>query len=932
MTAYPWVIDATGFVSQNYPGSVEMVILYENKEIQGRTSDITRLTAYKYENNTCYYNPSLQNISCAATTRWNLKDKESVPAEGLGIFNFGCVKVEYCPDRSCAYSNCLTSWVQSSFLSDIPVRAYSSTKPALPSVTVTPMNGALRIIWGAVTNVDVFCYKINLYDGTDPNTWTWVEGGYTESTLRDITIGNLTNGKTYTVVLAATSHSQVLGQIAEKTGVPVGATLPQVFSLFITPSSPTVGQSFTITTQIANTGPTGKVRAVFKVGGTTISTQDNPSLATFPGGGLWTPTPVEYTMPNNSITITVDAYGWDGSNWVFNHSGSINVSPGIPTCEGIELRPFVASIEEGGSVNFTASILPTTYAYVVEFRLIDDTVLGTVTSSGGTALFTWYTTGRPAGTYYVRAYVQGQTCYSIQSIIEIAPAARQWTLSIYVKDADTLAAIVGATVVAQGQTATTNPSGLATFLVDEGTVNISISKTGYNLYSKVESVYNNKTVTYYMTPVGPTTGSLRFISVPTGVDVYFGATLKGNTGIGGTLTISDLTPGPVNYTAKKTGYNDLSGTATVVAGATTDVPVSLTPETPTTGDVCMKSDPSGASITIDDTIQAGKTTAMSGGGCTSTNTITALTPGSHSYKLTKIGYEDKIGTFSITAGQTTTVDVSLVQLPTVGNANFTSSPSGARIYIDNVDTTYTTPATVQNITAGSHTYKLTLTGYQDATGQFDVTAGQTTMVPPITLVQRIGNLKFFSIPVAADISIGGVSKGVTIADGLLVSGLPIGPTNYVATLTGYDTYNSTVTVVENTITDVTIMLTPSIPNKGSLTIETTPPGARIFINEIDKLVNTPHTFTDMDVGGYTYQLTKSGYDTVFGTFSILPEQTTTITRTLQPSVSGAGGGAMIFGIIGLAALGMMMTAKPKASKTTKEGEIVGQKSAWIRAR
>lgn len=45
------------------------------------------------------------------------------------------------------------------------------------------------------------------------------------------------------------------------------------------------------------------------------------------------------------------------------------------------------------------------------------------------------------------------------------------------------------------------------------------------------------------------------------------------------------------------------------------------------------------------------------------NNITDLGPGSYDYKLTLPGYLDKTGTFIITAGSTTTVDVSLEHAP-----------------------------------------------------------------------------------------------------------------------------------------------------------------------------------------------------------------------------------------------------------------------------
>ena len=258
----------------------------------------------------------------------------------------------------------------------------------------------------------------------------------------------------------------------------------------------------------------------------------------------------------------------------------------------------------------------------------------------------------------------------------------------------------------------------------------------------------------------------------------------------------------------------------------------------------------------------------------------------------------------------------------VGSATITSTPTGARIYIDDIDSHYITPITIQNITQGDHIYKLVLTGYNDSTGNFTITAGATTTVPAVTLVQRVGTLKFFSTPSGATISIGGVSKGTTTVSGLIVPSLPIGLTSYIITLTGYDTYNGTETVIEDVTTDVTVILTATTSGKGSLFIETTPPCAEIFIDGVDKLLATPYTFTGMDIGSHTYGLTLPGYNTTSGIFTITANNTTTITKALQSAGGGeSGGGGMIFGLIGVVALGMMMSSKSATKEAPTGGKV-----------
>ncbi len=709
MTAYPWIVGATGFASQSYPGEVQLLALFENKQIEGHTQGTVRFYSYKLEGGTCWYVEQFFDIACIDPTRWNLKNRMAMLPAGLGLYNFGCISSAYCKDPGCL-DTCPSGWVQVSYISDIPIRAYSSTLPALPNVTVTPMNGALNIKWDPVTNVEVFSYYVAVLDGT-----TYIEEGDTENTLRDITIGNLTNGKTYTVRVAAVSHSNVVGQVAQKTAIPVGATKPYVYNIYTTPDAPVAGSPFTINTEIANAGPDGKVRAVFKVGGTQISDQ-NSTLVKFqdPGRVLWKPT-TTYTIPSGTITITVDAYGWDGSKWVLTDTKSITRTPSVTPCSGVTLTPFSASIKDGEKVTFTAAVTPSTSPFTVQFKDRAGTLLGTCTTSGGSCTFIWDSTGKPAGSYYVKAYVTEGNCVSTESVIQISPPLRQWNVNIYVKDSVTGTPIGGATVTAGTQSKATDATGLVTFRVDEGTINISISKTGYNTFTTVELVFSDKTFNYSLSPTGIAKGNIHFVSVPVGAGILLDNT---DQGVKTNNYVTDIPAGDHTITLTLAGYNFFQGKVTVIGGSTVEVYVVLTPLTYEKGALYVASTPVAADITIDGQPQNVKTPA----------TITNLTAGSHEVKLTRTGYQDITKTVTITAGNTTYLNVSLTVLPGIGALEISSTPAGARVFIDGVDAQKVTPATITTLAAGEHTYRLALQGYSDASGKFMIEAGKTTPV------------------------------------------------------------------------------------------------------------------------------------------------------------------------------------------------------------
>ncbi|PWR75577.1 S8 family serine peptidase [Methanospirillum stamsii] len=63
-----------------------------------------------------------------------------------------------------------------------------------------------------------------------------------------------------------------------------------------------------------------------------------------------------------------------------------------------------------------------------------------------------------------------------------------------------------------------------------------------------------------------------------------------------------------------------------------------------------------------------------------------------------------------------------------GSIYGTSTPTGARIWVDGTDTGKTTPATVGSVAAGNHAVTLKLTNYNDYTTSTSVTSGQTATV------------------------------------------------------------------------------------------------------------------------------------------------------------------------------------------------------------
>lgn len=718
MGAQPSIVlgKSSGYISD--PNTIFLICLYENKASLGYTSGMVKFQGSKHDmaSNICYQDLTNIGLICAPTTAFNLKNFGWAMVSGQGTFSYGCLESFGCSSGdNCTTIACAAWGARTSFETGIPVRPNNPTPPPSPTgLTITPGSGVLTIGWNPVTDPtggEVFAYRIAILDGS-----TTVISGHTEAGLTAVTIGGLTNGKTYSVRVDAVSHNAIHSSVATGTGTPVGSTNPVVYDIQTTPTSPKAGDSITIKASLANTGPGGKVRAVFKVDGTQISDQ-NSTLNTYPGGGLWQPT-APYTMPNKTITISVEAYGWDGSNWVRTDTKSVTRTPSVTPCSGVTLTPYSASIKAGEKVTFTATVTPSTSPFTVQFKDRAGTLLGTCTTSGGSCTFIWDSTGKPSGTYYVKAYVVEGSCVSSESAILVSPAINQWNMNIYVKDSVTNAPVTGATVTAGTQSKTTDTTGLAMFRVDEGTTNISISNTGYNTFTTVELVFSDKTFNYVLSPTGIARGSIHFVTVPVGADIYLDGSPQG---VITPVTVTDIPAGSHSFTLKLAGYNDFTGNATVTGGSVYEVYVVLTPATPGAGALYVFSIPMAADITIDGQPKNLQTPA----------TITNLTAGSHEVKLSKTGYQDLIQTVTITAGTTTYLNVSLTVLSSIGTLEISSTPAGARVFIDGADVQKVTPATITNLFSGNHTYKLVLSGYVDATGTFTIESGKTTTVSVI---------------------------------------------------------------------------------------------------------------------------------------------------------------------------------------------------------
>ncbi|WP_232054710.1 PEGA domain-containing protein [Thermococcus sp. 2319x1] len=148
-------------------------------------------------------------------------------------------------------------------------------------------------------------------------------------------------------------------------------------------------------------------------------------------------------------------------------------------------------------------------------------------------------------------------------------------------------------------------------------------------------------------------GTLKIFSDPSGAEVYVNDSYKGTTSI--TL---ELPPGTYVVRLTKEGYQEYTATVTISAGETKTVSATLKPAY---GYLRVESSPSGAEVYVD-------------GSYVGTAPITdyRLSPGEHTIKVRKEGYQEYTITVNVEAGKSVSVSASLVPVTTSSKIPATS--------------------------------------------------------------------------------------------------------------------------------------------------------------------------------------------------------------------------------------------------------------------
>lgn len=494
--------------------------------------------------------------------------------------------------------------------------------------------------------------------------------------------------------------------------------------------------------------------------------------------------------------------------------------PDTITYVGANYNPSITG-EAPLTVTFTPVVEHTFSAY----PLICNWAFGDGTSSPAMSCTDPVThTFTTAGSFDITLMATSSTCYPTYPISQMTRTMPGWVKVTAAPTTGTL-------------TVTSSPSGASFYLseVYKGTTPLTLhdlspgsytgrfSLSGYDDVSQsvIVKAGDTNSCTATLPISAPTTGSINVLSTPSGADVYIDDTYIGTILASFPLLKTGLSPGIHTVRLTLDGYDDYTKTVTVNAGQATEVSATLSKSSSSTfGSLEIKSVPSGASVTLNEGSQ-GTTPVIVGD----------LSPGKYTVGLTKSGYDYYSGPVTVVAGKRTTVTITLGEksggstdddesvtttkedsASTTGSIHVESTPSGASVNVDGWDKG-TTPVTVSQVKAGSHTVTVKLAGYTDYTKTIEVKSGYKTSVKvPLTQAggsqTGSGTLTIRSTPSGATVYIDGDSKGTTP---LHLQNVPAGSHKVLLTLQGYGDSSQTVEMTGGSDKDVSISLAKATP-------------------------------------------------------------------------------------------------------------------------
>ena len=385
--------------------------------------------------------------------------------------------------------------------------------------------------------------------------------------------------------------------------------------------------------------------------------------------------------------------------------------------------------------------------------------------------------------------------------------------------------------------------------LNKGEYDVTLKKANYKDTTFKLTVYDSlKTSVNIVLQSIFGTGNIFLQSEPVGAEIFLDSSQTNSTTPD---TLKNIIVGDHKITLKKENYKDTTITVSVQKNETISKLVVMN-SLVKTGDIYINTNPIGAQIFLD-SLNTSKVTP---------DTLKNIITGLHTITLKKSGYIDTTFIVSITENSTISKTIELNAALTKGNVYIESNPSGAQIFLDDLNSNKLTPDTLKNIVTGLHRITLKENNYKDTTIDVNV-INDTTISRSVILTPKIkkGNIYILSNPSGAQVFLDSVNTGKITPDTL--KNIPAGNHKITLKKNNYSDTTLIVSVQENQTISKSVTLTPKII-RGNIYLESEPNGAQIYIDGNNTGKVTPDTLLNYPVGNHSITLKKNDYrDTTF---------------------------------------------------------------------
>ncbi len=186
-----------------------------------------------------------------------------------------------------------------------------------------------------------------------------------------------------------------------------------------------------------------------------------------------------------------------------------------------------------------------------------------------------------------------------------------------------------------------------------------------------------------------------------------------------------------------------------------------------------------------------------------------------------------------------------------GSVFVDSFPRGSDVFLDGVKQGET-PITIKNLSMGEYEIQVSHDGYRT----FTETVTVSRKKPKVTVIANLEHVTFVlqvsSYPTEAEVYVDGEKKGLTP---ITIDDLPLGEHFIEVKKDNFTTWSHKIDVSEYKVIQLMANLQAV---SASLTVETTPEGATVYLNGKKEGV-TPLTVENLDAGDYVLKIEKDGF-------------------------------------------------------------------------